>query len=79
MIVNNWDLDLEKMCCRNLSNRITVRFTDEGTFLDGKITGVPMGLLSALARSSGGAAYLGRQLREAEGAFIPELIKARMA
>ena len=79
MIINNWDVDLEKMTCRNLNNRITVQFTDRGTYLDGKINDAPMALLSALARNSGGTAYLGRQLGEAEGVFIPELLKARTA
>jgi hypothetical protein len=37
-----------------------------------------MGLLSALARSPGGASYLGRQVEEAEGVFIPAFLKARM-
>jgi hypothetical protein len=77
MIINRWDVDLERMSCRNRVNRITVRFTGTGNSLDGEIEDVPMGLLSALARSSDGPAYLGRQLREAERAFVPEFIKGR--
>ncbi|MFP3041341.1 hypothetical protein LQZ19_05910 [Treponema primitia] len=79
MIINKWDVDVEKMMCRNLSNRITVRFTDTGSGIDGKIDNVPLPLLSSLARHQGGAAYLGRQLGEAERVFMPELVKARTA
>jgi hypothetical protein len=79
MIINNWDVDLDTMTCRNIVNRIVVRFRDEGAFLDGCIDGAPAGLLSGLARVSGGAAYLGRQLGEAEGVFIPEFLRKRLA
>ncbi|GHV74243.1 hypothetical protein AGMMS49940_15570 [Spirochaetia bacterium] len=79
MIVNNWDIDLEKMTCRNLINKIRVQFTHKGTFIDGKIDDVSLPMLSALARTGGGETYLARQLGEAEGVFLPELIKARMA
>jgi hypothetical protein len=77
MIVNNWDIDLEKMSCRNLANKIMVQFTDKGTYIDGKIDDVSLLLLSALARTSGGETFLARQLGEAERVFLPELIKAR--
>lgn len=79
MRVENWDVNLEKMSCRNLTNHITVQFTDKGTFIDGKIDDVSLPMLSALARTVGGETYLARQLGEAEGVFLPELIKARMA
>ncbi|MFP3041610.1 hypothetical protein LQZ19_07270 [Treponema primitia] len=79
MIINKWDIDIEKMTCRNLSNRIMVRFTDTESGINGKIDDVPLTLLSSLARHPGGAAYLGRQLGEAERVFMPELVKARTA
>jgi hypothetical protein len=79
MIVSNWDVEIEKMSCRNRTNHITVRFTDMGTYLDGKIDDVSLPMLSALARTEGGETYLARQLGEAERVFIPELIKARTA
>jgi hypothetical protein len=77
MIVNNGDIDLEKMSCRNLTNRITVQFTDKGTYIDGKIDDVSLPLLSALAWTEGGETYLAQQLGEVERVFLPELIKAR--
>jgi hypothetical protein len=77
MTVGKWDVDLEKMSCRNLSNRITVQFTDKGTYLDGKIDDVSLPLMSALARTTGGETYLARQLGEAERVFLPALIKKR--
>jgi hypothetical protein len=77
MTVGKWDVDLEKMSCRNLSNRITVQFTDKGTYLDGKIDDVSLSLMSALARTTGGETYLARQLGDAETVFIPEYIKKK--
>ena len=77
MIVDNWDVDLEKMRCRNLTNHISVQFTDKGTYIDGKIDDVSLPMLSALARTEGGETYLARQLGEAEGVFLPALIKKR--
>jgi hypothetical protein len=77
MTVGKWDVDLEKMSCRNLSNRITVQFTDKGTYLDGKIDDVSLPLLSAFARTTGGETYLARLLGEAEKVFIPEFIKKK--
>jgi hypothetical protein len=79
MIVADWDVDIEKMSCRNLTNHITVQFTDKGTYLDGKIADVSLPLLSAFARTSGGETYLARQVGEAETVFIPAFIKARIA
>jgi hypothetical protein len=76
MIASNWDVDLERMTCKNRVSRIRVRFMDNGAWLDGCIEDVPLTLLSVLARTRDGAAYLGRQLREAEGVFIPEFLRA---
>jgi hypothetical protein len=78
MMTEKWVADLVTMTCRNRANRITVRFANAGSCLEGRVADAPMGLLSALARSPGGTACLGRQVAEAEGVFIPAFLKARM-
>jgi hypothetical protein len=70
-----WVVDLERRVCRNTVNRVAVRFSGGGA---GRIVDMPLELLSELARTSGGAGYLGRLIREAERVFVPALIQARM-
>jgi hypothetical protein len=79
MSSKDWVVDVEGMACRNAVNRITVRFADMGSRIEGRIDDVPLALLSALTRRADGAAYLVRQVGAAEGVFVPELLRARMA
>jgi hypothetical protein len=66
------------MTCRNTESSILVRFTVNGIAIDGLIDDAPMGLLSALARTSGGPAWLGRQIAAAERVFVPAFLRERM-
>jgi hypothetical protein len=66
------------MTCRNSESSILVRFTVNGSAVDGLIDDAPASLLSALAWTSGGPAYLGRQIKEAERVFVPAFLKAQM-
>jgi hypothetical protein len=75
----NWVVNLATMSCKNTANCVTVRFVDSGGWVEGRIDDAPKELLSALARTAGGAAYLERQVRAAEEVFIPEFLQAWIA
>jgi hypothetical protein len=50
LMQDNWIAALPTMTCRNIVNKIVLKFKPDGNTLQGEIKAMPLSLLSSLAR-----------------------------
>ncbi len=65
-----WIADLHTMTCRNILNKVIVTFEVKEQFPQGKISYIPMDLLSKLAIQPNGDKALEKMAMEAEEVFL---------
>lgn len=64
-----WITDLEKRTCRNISNKVVVRFTKRGDTFQGEIIDMPVSFLEALAQKPHGDKTVKKMIAAAEEVF----------
>jgi len=69
--INNWEwtIDKEKMCCRSIKNKVTVKITAENDTIKGKIDDMPVELFGKIAEFEDGENIIRQIVENAEAAF----------
>ncbi len=65
-----WIANLQTMTCRNVLNNVIISFEMKGKFPRGKITHIPMDLLSKLAIQPDGEKAFEKMVADAEEVFL---------
>jgi hypothetical protein len=72
-----WIADLAAMTCRNIENKMVVKFIETGKSLTPEIDDIPLSLLSTIARKKHDVSYLQKQVEEAEDVFLRAYFKTK--